>query len=58
MPVLYLFGDADRVIRPVLMDGVERHGEDVELEFVPGVGHFIVDERPELVLERVRAFFG
>jgi pimeloyl-ACP methyl ester carboxylesterase len=28
------------------------------MELVPGVGHFIVDERPELVVERALEFFG
>ena len=31
---------------------------DYEVELVPGVGHFIVDERPELVRDRVQAFLA
>jgi hypothetical protein len=28
------------------------------IERVSGAGHFIVDEQPELVLDRARSFFG
>ena len=34
----------------------ERQVADYEVELVPGVGHFIADERPELVLECAREF--
>jgi pimeloyl-ACP methyl ester carboxylesterase len=30
----------------------------VKIELVDGVGHFIADERPDLVLERALAFFA
>jgi hypothetical protein len=30
----------------------------MQLELVPGVGHFIVDEAPELAVERALQFFG
>jgi pimeloyl-ACP methyl ester carboxylesterase len=30
----------------------------MRLELVPGCGHFIVDEEPELVLERARELFA
>ena len=29
-----------------------------EVELVPDSGHFVVDEKPDLVVERARAFFG
>jgi pimeloyl-ACP methyl ester carboxylesterase len=29
----------------------------MRLELVPDIGHFIVDERPELVLERAQELF-
>jgi pimeloyl-ACP methyl ester carboxylesterase len=34
------------------------HADDMEIELVPGCGHFIADERPDLVAERARAFFA
>ena len=58
VPALLLFGDADRVQHPDLLPGYERNAPQMELELVPGVGHFIVDEVPDLVLDRARAFFA
>jgi pimeloyl-ACP methyl ester carboxylesterase len=53
-----LFGIEDLVLRPELLDGYERHAEEMEVELVPDCGHFIADERPELVTERARHFFA
>jgi pimeloyl-ACP methyl ester carboxylesterase len=58
VPTRMLFGTEDRALRPEVLDGYERHAEDMEVEFVPGCGHFIADEMPELVAERARAFFA
>jgi pimeloyl-ACP methyl ester carboxylesterase len=57
-PSLLLFGTDDLAIAPRTLRGFEDHADDMELELVPGVGHFIVDEQPELVTERALAFFG
>jgi pimeloyl-ACP methyl ester carboxylesterase len=56
-PTRMLCGDADFVIRPHMLDGFERHADDMQIEFVPGVSHFIVDERPDLVAQRALEFF-
>jgi pimeloyl-ACP methyl ester carboxylesterase len=56
-PTLLLHGLDDQVIRPVHFADHERYADDMSVELVPGCGHFIVDERPELVLERALAFF-
>lgn len=58
VPTRMLFGTADRAIHPDLLSGWEKHADDMAIEFVPGCGHFIADERPELVAERARAFFA
>jgi pimeloyl-ACP methyl ester carboxylesterase len=58
VPTLLLFGTGDAVLRPELLDGYERHADAMEVELVPDCGHFIADERPGLVAERARAFFG
>ena len=57
-PGLMLFGTEDHVQDERLMPGFEPYAPNMRLELVPGVGHFIVDERPELVLERARELFG
>ena len=58
VPTRMLFGTEDEAIHPALLAGYERHADDMQIELVPGCGHFIADERPELVAERARAFLG
>lgn len=41
-----------------LTEGYADHIKDFEVELVDGVGHWIVDQRPDLVLDRVRAFLA
>ncbi len=57
-PGLMLFGTADHVQDARLMPGFEPCAPNMRLELVDGVGHFIVDERPELVLRRAEELFG
>jgi pimeloyl-ACP methyl ester carboxylesterase len=57
-PTLWLHGVADPVIRPEMLTGYEAYADDLEIEFVEGCGHFIADERPELVVERALDFFA
>lgn len=54
----FVHGAADLAITPALVEGAEEYADDYELELVPGVGHFITDEAPDLVLDRARALFG
>ncbi len=57
VPTKLLFGVDDAVLRPELLAGYERHADQMEVELVRDCGHFIVDERPQLVAERARDFF-
>jgi pimeloyl-ACP methyl ester carboxylesterase len=57
-PTLLLFGTDDKVMVPASLEGYERRADDMRVELVPGAGHFIVDERPELVAERALTHFG
>ncbi len=57
VPVRWLSGTADPVLTPDLIDGYAEHISDFEVELVDGVGHWIVEQRPDLVLDRLRAFF-
>jgi pimeloyl-ACP methyl ester carboxylesterase len=57
VPTRFLFGERDLAISPLLVRGVERHGDELELELVPDSGHFIAEEKPELVAERARTLF-
>jgi pimeloyl-ACP methyl ester carboxylesterase len=58
VPTRLLFGTDDTALRPEVLAGYQRHAEDMEVELVPGCGHFIADERPDLVAERARKFLA
>ena len=58
VPTKLLFGTGDAALRHTLLAGYERHADDMTLEKVDNCGHFIADERPDLVTERAREFFA
>ena len=58
IPVLTVFGTGDFAQSTRLLEGYEDHADDMRVELVDDTGHFIVDERPELVTERALEFFG
>jgi pimeloyl-ACP methyl ester carboxylesterase len=58
VPGMVLFGRDDPVIRPYQFDGLEQHADDFPVEVVNGCGHFIAEERPQLVAERALALFA
>ena len=41
-----------------MLAGWEGHADDMRVELVPGCGHYIAAEPPELVLERATEFFA
>jgi pimeloyl-ACP methyl ester carboxylesterase len=57
-PALLLFGVDDHVQNHRMLPGFERNAPNMRLELVRDCGHFIVDERPELVLTRAWELFG
>jgi pimeloyl-ACP methyl ester carboxylesterase len=58
VPTLLLFGEQDRYVSTKLLAGYESHAEDMQLELVPDSGHFLVDEKPDLVARRALAFLS
>jgi pimeloyl-ACP methyl ester carboxylesterase len=58
VPTRLVFGEDDFALRPSLLAGWEKHADDMQVELVPDCGHFIADERPELVAERAREFLS
>lgn len=58
VPTRLLFGTDDAVLRPELLAGYERHADEMTVELVDDCGHFIADERPQLVAERARELFA
>ena len=41
-----------------MLPGYEPYADDMEVELVPDSGHFVVEEKPDLVVQRAREFFG
>jgi pimeloyl-ACP methyl ester carboxylesterase len=58
VPTLLLFGTGDAALHHEILRGYERHADQMQVEKVEGCGHFIADERPDLVAERACTFFG
>ena len=58
VPTLLLFGESDLYVSAKLVDGYQRYADQMTAEVVRNGGHFLVDERPELVCERAVEFFG
>jgi pimeloyl-ACP methyl ester carboxylesterase len=56
VPVRWLHGMDDPVITPTLLRDYPDRFSDFHLETIDGVGHWIVEQRPELVLDRLRTF--
>jgi pimeloyl-ACP methyl ester carboxylesterase len=57
IPALQLHGRRDPLGRELAL-GLERHANDATLELVDGAGHFLPEEAPDLVADRVRASCG
>ena len=55
-PLRWITGLKDPVITPMLHRGYESYASDCEFEHVPDVGHWIVEQAHDLVLDRLRAF--
>ncbi|WP_396897588.1 alpha/beta fold hydrolase [Nocardia colli] len=53
VPIRVLFGADDLAIHPASASPRTALADDYEFEAVPGCSHFLVDERPDLVRERL-----
>jgi pimeloyl-ACP methyl ester carboxylesterase len=58
VPTLLLFGAHDVLITSKVLPGFEPYADDLQLELIPDAGHFLVDEKPELVARRALAFLS
>lgn len=57
-PTLILAGEKDFVLPPSVMPGHERYADDLTVEVVAGCGHFVHEERPEVVLRAAYELFS
>jgi len=55
VPTLLLAGQLDPVARPEVLRAGTENARELSVEVVPRAGHFLVDERPEVVAARVRS---
>lgn len=56
VPTLILAGEQDVMIAPPLLSDPGGHADDLTIEIVPGAGHHLPAERPDLVAARILAF--
>jgi pimeloyl-ACP methyl ester carboxylesterase len=53
VPTTVLWAEGDIALLPALLDGLDEHVDDLRIERAPGT-HWIVHERPELVVDTIR----
>jgi pimeloyl-ACP methyl ester carboxylesterase len=58
VPTRLVFGAKDLYVSAATTRGWEEHADDMSAEYVPDSGHFIPEEKPDLVADRIRAFFA
>jgi len=56
-PTRLLVGRRDQVVPEVVVQGFEPHADDMAVELVDGCGHFLPEERPDLVVRYARELF-
>lgn len=56
VPVRWLHGTADPVLTPTLLRGYADRIDDFGVELVDGVGHWFAEQRPDVLLDRLRTF--
>jgi len=55
-PILVIWGDRDRYLRPRLTRGLERWVPDVRVEHIAGASHWVMDDTPERVNDLILRF--
>ena len=56
LPLLLMIGENDLPVTPRLAEGLERGGDDVRFEPLPGAGHFVCDTHAHVVADRIGSF--
>jgi pimeloyl-ACP methyl ester carboxylesterase len=51
-------GDRDPHLSPTSPGGWESHADDLAVRIVPGAGHLLAEQCPELVADAIRGFAG
>ena len=58
VPVRLVVGKEDPIVQGADLGGFETHATNMLLERVPGVGHFIPEEAPDVVVRHARELFA
>ncbi len=58
VPTRLVNGASDPVANGALIDGWQRNADDMTVEILDGVGHFVPEEAPEAVAQRAVELFG
>jgi pimeloyl-ACP methyl ester carboxylesterase len=58
VPTRLVVGDGDPVAAGPFLSGWEGHADDMRVEVLPGVGHFVPEDAPDAVAERAGELFG
>jgi pimeloyl-ACP methyl ester carboxylesterase len=58
VPTLAMYGEHDPVVRASAFKRAESHADSLRVERIAGAGHFLPEEVPEVVLERLVPFLA
>ena len=58
VPGQLVVGEDDPVVRPSSLRGLDEHADDFSVEFADGCGHFVPEQRPQLVAELALDLFS
>lgn len=58
VPTLIIGGERDVVIPPAVLEGGERHADELSVVVLPGGGHLLPEEQPGAVAEQLLRFLG
>ncbi|MFL6646340.1 MAG: alpha/beta fold hydrolase, partial [Sulfurifustaceae bacterium] len=56
VPTLVIWGERDRALRPVLLDGLNDVVPNLRIERIPEGSHWVIHEQPERVNRLIREF--
>jgi pimeloyl-ACP methyl ester carboxylesterase len=57
-PTRLVLGRGDQAVPEVTVQGFEPHADEMAVEIVEGCGHFVPEERPDVVVRHARELFG
>jgi len=58
VPTLLLSGADDPVLRPAMLAGLDEQADAMRVEIIPRCGHFLPEERPDVVIAAARELFA